>query len=219
MQITIEEIEVRLVANAVDTEVLATGRLMSPQEVKGYVYSDGSSVDSRAIGWVLCGDVHPKMYQTMQAGEQLESSIGTIVGAAGTRFLVVQQRAGVWAHRFVLPLVGNIACELVNKATSEGFVTSLSARTESQAIVQQLNLGTSIGIDIQHKEIYDIKNPRDFAADLIKATLALLSPHALSNESKEAIEMVCVTTVACEDVYQYLTWLSARGTGPDSTTH
>jgi hypothetical protein len=117
---------------------IATGRLMTPAEVRDALLKR-EDVSPKVAGWHLCGSVHPDMYPTLRAAaRELEHRAVVFPTASGRQYLVVGQRVGEWEHRFVLPLAGPTVEQFAGALHGQPLRLSLATESEAMALVTEV---------------------------------------------------------------------------------
>lgn len=199
MDIEMKLLRTQLLLSAIERELLASGRLMSPNEVRQHINRDGSHVDSRVIGWALCGDVPQEMFEMLLHGTPVSTSALVWDSAAGTPFLALQQQLGTWAHRFILPIVGRTARSFTNSFSETGIVTSLSTRLGEVAAINRVSAMSGVvatplgGVELDSVSLESLFD------DICNVSLLFLRPDSMASLGDQ-IEKVCLTTVTSAEV-------------------
>lgn len=210
MDIELQVLRAQLLLNATERKVLTSGRLMSPEEVRAHKNNDGSRVDSRAIGWAICGEVPEEMFQRLLSGETLRTSAFVFDTPAGTPFLALQEQTGHWAHRFILPIVGRSARFFANSLCEAGIVTSLSTKASEIAAINRISpMKEVLEMPLGGVELTDMKLDTLFE-DICNVTLWFLKLEAMA-ATVEEIQNICLTTVTSNEVRAALeVWHSTK---------
>ncbi|TXH88485.1 MAG: hypothetical protein E6Q78_10525 [Rhodoferax sp.] len=203
MQYSSIEVVAKFLQFVSEAEILASGRLMSPQELEEFRYQDGSPIDPAVSGWTFCGDVNPKMLDLIAAGEKIRHSATIWKAPEGTYVLALQQQVENWAHRFIVPLSGQSIRQCVSDVGCIPIIISLSTRFGDLARV--LAIPFSPELVEAHEYIVDLEKVSVFALadDIVSASLHFLRPDAMCGDG-QSIKAVCVSAVAAPEVRAFL---------------
>jgi hypothetical protein len=203
MQESLNETRERLFTSAFEAGVLAYGQMMSPVEVGAHVYADGRHVDKRAVGWVLCGEAHPDMFEMLNRGGDVDSSSTLWRTFGGTQIFVVQQQVGAWVHRFIVPIIGPTAGIFMNGVKKDGLLSSLSTRDGKMAVIHPIPVSQELPDFSLKKFSLDTVRQEQLSKDIGAVTLLYFEPKSMPCHG-EAVQHVCVTTVLSAEVLALL---------------
>lgn len=209
MQASLNETREQFFNSAIDAEVLAYGQMMSPTEVGAHVYASGQHVDKRAVGWVLCGEVHPDMFEMLHRGCDVDSSSTLWCTFGGIPFFLAQLQVGAWVHRFIVPIVGPTAGKFMNGAKKDGMLSSLSTRAGKITVVHPIPVSRELPDFPVKKLSLEAVGQWQLSKDIAVMTPLLFEPTAMPCHG-EAVQHVCVTNVFSPEVLARLRFSSPR---------
>lgn len=200
-----------LIEAAVSMERLSKGMLMSPDDVELYT-DDQYKGDERLKGWLMRGQVHPRLYADMRAGEPTSDRFISFEGPQGIPFMVLQSQCGGFVHRFLFPVVGPEAWTCVQDMLTRGIGLGLSTNRERLAI---LNRTYPKGIDkILATPAVPLQavNIGKLTDDIVSMTLMMLKPVPLVSEDV-GFEDACVTVILTTELEQLMAAAQAKFLG------
>ena len=190
----------RFMQHARQEQVVSTGRLMEPSEVKQALAGRPGHVP---IGWYLTGETHPKMFATAWSESQVVQLALRFAGESGIRYLVFAQRGGDWEHRFLVQCVGEDFKRFVRETRRTGILFSLADGDGPQARVFPAPESFRDVLPAE-EEILPTPGGREdighLLADCVRAAFVVLLPEALGEEGAASPKHVCLTVVQSPEV-------------------
>lgn len=207
----IHELIGNLIEAAVSIERLSKGLLMSPDEVGLYTDEQYKS-DERLRGWLMRGQVHPRLYADMRAGGQTSDRFLSFEGPQGIPIMVFQSQCGGFVHRFLFPVVGPEAWTCVQDMLTRGIGLGLSTNNERLAILNRIYPAGINEILATQPVPLQAVNIGKLTDDIVSMTLMMLKPVPLVPEDT-GIEDACVTVILTTELEQLMAAAEAKFLG------
>ena len=184
-----------LLQQAIRGQYLGAGRLMSPPEVAAATREERVMPDAIKADWFLCGNLHPAMFKLSEKGLDKYWSQSHRM-ASGFGYLLFLQRAGVWEHRFLLPLFGEQMRQYIKSLATQPLRMSLAEGDFARTLIFECG-GQGQSVLPSGLVVEDFpKNLPRLSVEIQRTIALLLNPAAVAAPPGSAIaEKVCVTLV------------------------